>query len=71
MKNEGDRIMAKTNPEERPMGKWVSYRPEIKSLDCTIRDGRLMNEHLFDDRIVKAVYSACVFTACQGILVKL
>jgi 4-hydroxy 2-oxovalerate aldolase len=52
--------MAKTNPEERPMGKWVSYRPEIKLLDCTIRDGGLMNEHLFDDRVVKAVYSACV-----------
>jgi 4-hydroxy 2-oxovalerate aldolase len=42
------------------MGKWVSYRPEIKLLDCTIRDGGLMNEHLFDDEIVKAVYSVCV-----------
>ncbi len=52
--------MTKTNPEESPMGKWVSYRPEIKIVDCTIRDGGLMNEHLFDDRIVKAVYSACV-----------
>ncbi len=52
--------MTKSNPEERPMDKWVSYRPEIKILDCTIRDGGLMNEHLFDDRIVKAVYSACV-----------
>ncbi len=52
--------MTKTNPEERPMGKWVSYRPEIKIVDCTIRDGGLMNEHLFDDSIVKAVYSACV-----------
>ncbi len=52
--------MTKNNPEERPMGKWVSYRPEIKILDCTIRDGGLMNNHLFDDEIVKAVYSACV-----------
>ena len=52
--------MTKANPEESPMGKWVSYRPEIKILDCTIRDGGLMNEHLFDDEIVKAVYSACV-----------
>ena len=52
--------MIKTNPEESPMGKWVSYRPEIKILDCTIRDGGLMNDHLFDDEIVKAVYSACV-----------
>ncbi len=52
--------MTKNNPEERPMGKWVSYRPEIKILDCTIRDGGLMNNHLFDDEIVKAVYLACV-----------
>ena len=52
--------MAKTNPEESPMGKWVSYRPEIKILDCTVRDGGLMNDHLFNDDIVKAIYSACV-----------
>ena len=52
--------MTKTNPEESPMGRWVSYRPEIKIFDCTIRDGGLMNAHKFDDEIVKAVYSACV-----------
>ncbi len=52
--------MTKTNPEESPMGRWVSYRPGIKILDCTIRDGGLMNNHLFDDDIVKAIYSACV-----------
>jgi len=52
--------MTKTNPEESPMGRWVSYRQGIKVLDCTIRDGGLMNNHLFDDEIVKAVYSACV-----------
>ena len=40
-------------------GRWVSYRPEIKVLDCTIRDGGLMNNHQFDDGFVKAVYSAC------------
>ncbi len=57
---EGDRIVTKTNTEEKPMGKWVSYRPEIKILDCTIRDGGLMNNHLFDDEVVKAIYSACV-----------
>lgn len=39
---------------------WVGYRPEIKVLDCTIRDGGLMNDHLFDDNMVKAVYQACV-----------
>ncbi len=52
--------MAATEHEGTSMGKWVSYRPEIKILDCTIRDGGLMNNHLFDDEVVKAVYTACV-----------
>ena len=52
--------MTNTNPAESPMGRWVSYRPDTKILDCTIRDGGLMNDHLFDDEIVKAIYSACV-----------
>ena len=39
---------------------WVTYRPEIKVLDCTIRDGGLVNDHMFDDGLVKAVYEACV-----------
>ena len=47
-------------PKETPAGRWVSYRPEIKVLDCTIRDGGLMNNHKFDDQVVKAVYDACV-----------
>jgi 4-hydroxy 2-oxovalerate aldolase len=34
------------------------YRPEIKVLDCTIRDGGLINEHLFEDKFVRAVYKA-------------
>jgi 4-hydroxy 2-oxovalerate aldolase len=46
--------------EESSAGRWVSYRPEIKVLDCTIRDGGLMNNHHFDDELVKAVYQACV-----------
>jgi len=46
--------------KETPAGRWVSYRPEIKVLDCTIRDGGLMNDHKFDDQVVKAVYTACV-----------
>ena len=49
-----------SKPKETPAGRWVSYRPEIKVLDCTIRDGGLMNNHQFDDQIVKAVYTACV-----------
>jgi 4-hydroxy 2-oxovalerate aldolase len=46
--------------KETPAGRWVSYRPQIKVLDCTIRDGGLMNNHKFDDQIVKTVYAACV-----------
>jgi 4-hydroxy 2-oxovalerate aldolase len=52
---------AKTNKvKETSAARWVSYRPEIKVLDCTIRDGGLMNNHQFDDKIVKTVYTACV-----------
>ena len=46
--------------EEAKKGGWVGYRPKIKVLDCTIRDGGLMNDHHFDDRIVKGVYQTCV-----------
>jgi len=41
-------------------GSWVTYRPEIRVLDCTIRDGGLINDHRFEDGFVKAVYQACV-----------
>lgn len=46
--------------KQTPASRWVSYRPEIQILDCTIRDGGLMNNHQFDDQVVKAVYKACV-----------
>lgn len=39
---------------------WVNYRPEIKVLDCTIRDGGLMNDHNFPLEFVKAIYEADV-----------
>ena len=39
---------------------WVTYRPELKVLDCTIRDGGLINGHVFEDGLIKAVYDACV-----------
>jgi 4-hydroxy 2-oxovalerate aldolase len=35
---------------------WITYRPELKVLDCTIRDGGLINNHLFSDELVRAVY---------------
>ncbi|MBN1818063.1 MAG: aldolase catalytic domain-containing protein [Sedimentisphaerales bacterium] len=34
------------------------YREEIKVLDCTIRDGGLINNHYFTDDFVRAVYKA-------------
>jgi 4-hydroxy 2-oxovalerate aldolase len=32
------------------------YRPEIKVIDCTVRDGGLMNKWQFDNKFVKNVY---------------
>jgi 4-hydroxy 2-oxovalerate aldolase len=39
---------------------WITYRPELKVLDCTLRDGGLINDHVFEDSFAKAVYEACV-----------
>jgi len=39
---------------------WITYRPELKVLDCTVRDGGLVNDHMFSDEFVRAVYTACV-----------
>jgi len=41
-------------------GTWVTYRPDIKVLDCTVRDGGLINNHNFEDSFVRAVYQTCV-----------
>lgn len=46
-------------PEENKGG-WVAYRPELKVLDCTVRDGGLVNDHQFDDEVICSVYDACV-----------
>ena len=45
--------MAETAP-------WITYRPELKVLDCTIRDGGLINNHQFTEELVRAVYETCV-----------
>ena len=39
---------------------WITYRPELKVLDCTVRDGGLVNAHRLSDEFVAAVYRACV-----------
>lgn len=51
----------KTSPVPKEgKGGWVPYRPDIKILDCTIRDGGLINDHKFDDKLVSAVYQTCL-----------
>jgi len=39
---------------------WITYRRELKVLDCTVRDGGLINKHQFDDDLVEAVYQTCI-----------
>ncbi|MEN6451789.1 MAG: aldolase catalytic domain-containing protein [Thermoguttaceae bacterium] len=39
---------------------WITYRPQLKVLDCTVRDGGLINGHAFEDGFVRAIYQACV-----------
>ena len=34
-------------------GELISFRPDIKVVDCTIRDGGLVNNFYFDDEFVK------------------
>ncbi len=46
--------------ENNKKGDWLTYRPDIKVLDCTVRDGGLINNHHFDDDFVRAVYQANV-----------
>lgn len=48
------------SPMEQPLGNLTTFRPDIKVLDCTIRDGGLMNNHRFSHDLVRAVYQACV-----------
>ena len=50
-------IILKEFPVTAP---WITYRPELKVLDCTIRDGGLVNDHQFSDEFVRAVYQANV-----------
>ena len=49
-----------TNEMEQPIGNLTTFRPDIKVLDCSIRDGGLMNNHNFSYEFVGAVYQACI-----------
>jgi 4-hydroxy 2-oxovalerate aldolase len=39
---------------------WITHRPDLRVLDCTVRDGGLMNDHQFRLEFVRAVYQACL-----------
>lgn len=45
---------------EKTKGTLVSWRLDIKVLDCTLRDGGLVNNFRFADEFVKALYQANV-----------
>jgi len=49
-----------SNTNKRLKKGWVGYRPDIKLLDCTIRDGGLMTSHQFEDDFIKGVYEAAL-----------
>ncbi len=45
--------------EKRAKGRTLmSYAPDIKVVDCTLRDGGLVNDFYFSDEFVKALYRA-------------
>ena len=48
------------NQSSREKAPWITHRPELKVLDCTIRDGGLSNDHQFSDEFVRAVYDTCL-----------
>ena len=37
-------------------GELVSFRPDIKVLDCTLRDGGLVNDFMFSEEFVRELY---------------
>ena len=46
--------------------RWVSYRDEIKVVDCTIRDGGLMNDSKFPDEVVRRSEERRVGKECRS-----
>jgi 4-hydroxy 2-oxovalerate aldolase len=67
MKIKLDAAKSGENLKEKKMTKsqdtsagWVDYWPQLKVLDCTIRDGGLMNDHRFSDEFVFGIHKALV-----------
>jgi 4-hydroxy 2-oxovalerate aldolase len=48
-----------SNATDRSAG-WVTFDPDLKIVDCTVRDGGLINNHQFEAGFFRAVYDACV-----------
>ena len=44
--------------DNKKNGTIVSFRPDIKVMDCTLRDGGLVNDFRFSDEFVKDLYNA-------------
>ncbi len=44
------------NHMERNNGNLIAFRPDIKVVDCTLRDGGLVNNFAFSDEFVKDLY---------------
>ena len=61
MTKDAEAAVAATLPSwAQKKGTLLTYRPDVKVLDCTIRDGGLMNNSRFEDSFVRAVYQTCV-----------
>jgi 4-hydroxy 2-oxovalerate aldolase len=43
---------------------WITFDPELKIIDCTVRDGGLINNHHFEESFFRKTYAAC---AASGI----
>lgn len=39
---------------------WVTFDPNLKIVDCTVRDGGLCNNHQFEDGFFRNIYDTCV-----------
>lgn len=48
-----------TDQHDKSAG-WVTFDPDLKIVDCTVRDGGLCNAHKFEDGFFKGVYDTCV-----------
>ena len=45
----------------KEIAKLMDYRPEIRVLDATLRDGGLVNNFYFSDEFVKALFEEQYF----------